>query len=114
MNAPRGNVDDVFVALADPMRRRVLHTLSIRNGATATLLAETLPVTRQAIVKHLAVLENAGLVEARKHGREVRFVVRPERLESTAHWMRDVAAAWDRRLDTIKRLAERSEDGETR
>jgi DNA-binding transcriptional ArsR family regulator len=106
MNAPKGNVDDVLVALADPMRRRVLDALSAHHGATATLLAEKLPVSRQAIVKHLAVLEHAGLVEARKHGREVRFVVRPERLESTAHWMRNVAAAWDQRLNAIKRLAE--------
>ena len=106
MNARRGDVDDVLVALADPMRRRLLDALSTHPHATATSLAEKLPVTRQAIVKHLAVLEQAGLVEARKHGREVRFAVLPERLESTAQWMVGVAAAWDHRLSTIKRLAE--------
>ena len=107
MNAREGDVDEVLVALADPMRRRVLDALSAHPQSTATALAETLPVTRQAIVKHLTVLEQAGLVEARKHGREVQFAVRPERLESTARWMHNVAAAWDQRLSVIKRLAEK-------
>jgi DNA-binding transcriptional ArsR family regulator len=106
MNAREGDVDDVLVALADPMRRRILDTLSAHHGATAPLLAEKLPVSRQAIVKHLTVLEQAGLVEARKHGREVQFAVQPERLERTARWMHGVAAAWDERLSAIKRLAE--------
>ncbi len=105
-NVSRGDVDDVFVALADPMRRRLLDALSARPQTTATALAAKLPVTRQAIVKHLAVLEHAGLIEGRKHGREVRFAVLPKRLERTAQWMRHVAAAWDERLDAIKRLAE--------
>jgi DNA-binding transcriptional ArsR family regulator len=107
MNARRGDVDEVLVALADPMRRRVLDALSAHPQATATTLAEKLPVTRQAIAKHLAVLEQAGLIEARKRGREVQFAVRPERLELTAQWMRSVAAAWDERLNVIKRLAEK-------
>src|ERR1700680_2725750 len=106
MNARKGDVDEVLVALADPMRRRVLDALSAQPQATATSLAGKLPVTRQAIVKHLAVLEQAGLVEARKHGREVQFAVRPERLESAARWMQRVAATWDDRLSAIKRLAE--------
>jgi DNA-binding transcriptional ArsR family regulator len=107
MNSREGDVDEVLVALADPMRRRLLDALSAHPHATATALAEKLPVTRQAIMKHLTVLEQAGLVEARKHGREVRFAVRPERLESTARWMHTVAATWDDRLSTIKRLAEK-------
>jgi len=107
VNARKGDVDEVLVALADPTRRRLLDTLSAHPQATATMLAAKLPVTRQAIVKHLAVLEQAGLVEARKQGREVQFAVRPERLERTAQWMRNVAAAWDDRLDAIKRLAEK-------
>ena len=106
MNIHKGDVDEVLVALADPTRRRLLDALSARPQTTATALAEKLPVTRQAIVKHLVVLEDAGLVEARKQGREVQFSVRPERLESTARWMHGVAAAWDKRLDAIKRLAE--------
>ena len=107
MDARKGDVDEVLVALADPMRRRVLDALSASPRATATALAEKLPVTRQAIVKHLAVLEQAGLIEGRKHGREVHFSLRPERLETTAQWMRSVAAAWDERLSAIKRLAEK-------
>jgi DNA-binding transcriptional ArsR family regulator len=106
MNSRKGDVDEVLVALADPTRRRLLDALSAHPKTTATALAEKLPVTRQAIVKHLGVLEQAGLVEARKQGREVQFSVRPERLESTARWMHGVAAAWDERLDKIKRLAE--------
>jgi DNA-binding transcriptional ArsR family regulator len=106
MNAREGDVDEVLVALADPMRRRVLDALSARPQSTATDLAERFPVSRQAIVKHLNVLEQAGLVEARKHGREVRFAVRPERLTSTAQWMHGIASAWEDRLSAIKRLAE--------
>jgi DNA-binding transcriptional ArsR family regulator len=106
MNAREGDVDEVLVALADPMRRRVLDALSAHPQSTATDLAEQLPVSRQAIVKHLNVLEQAGLVEARKHGREVQFAVRPERLTLTAQWMHRVASAWDERLSAIKRLAE--------
>jgi len=109
MNARSGDVDEVLVALADPTRRRLLDALATQPQ-TATALAEHVPVTRQAIVKHLAVLEHAGLVEARKSGREVQFSVRPERLESTAHWMRRVAAAWDERLSAIKRIAERDRE----
>jgi DNA-binding transcriptional ArsR family regulator len=107
MNARKGDIDEVLVALADPMRRRVLDALSSHPQSTATALAEKLPVSRQAIVKHLAVLTQAGLVKARKQGREVQFAVRPERLVSTAQWMYSVAAAWDERLSTIKRLAEK-------
>ena len=106
MNARKGDVDGVLVALADPMRRRVLDALSAHPQSTATALAEKLPVTRQAIMKHLTVLEQADLVEARKQGREVQFAVRPEGLERTARWMQGVAAAWDQRLSAIKRLAE--------
>ena len=106
MNARKGGVDEVLAALAEPMRRRVLDALSAHPQTTATTLAEKLPVTRQAIVKHLGVLEQAGLVEARKQGRDVQFSVRPERLESTARWMHGLAAAWDERLNAIKRLAE--------
>src|ERR1700736_3131742 len=107
MNAREGDVDEELVALADPMRRRVLDALSAHPQSTATALPEQLPVTRQAMVKHLTVLEQAGLVEARKHGRAVQFAVRPERLERTAQWMRGVAAAWDHRLNAIKHLAEK-------
>jgi DNA-binding transcriptional ArsR family regulator len=100
------HADDVFAALADPTRRRILDALATQGEATATTLARELPVSRQAVVKHLIVLDRAGLVESRRQGREMRYAVRPERLGDTARWMARLAAEWDVRLATIKRLAE--------
>lgn len=99
-------VSEVLVALADPTRRLLLDELATHGEATATTLAERLPVTRQAIVKHLAVLAHAHLVTCRKQGREVRYKVRPEPLGATAAWLTKVAHEWDDRLATIKRIAE--------
>jgi DNA-binding transcriptional ArsR family regulator len=99
-------VDTVLGALADPMRRQILDLLAARGSASASALAAALPVTRQAIVKHLAVLERAGLVENRRAGREVVFAVCPEPLNATASWMASLAADWDKRLARIKRIAE--------
>jgi DNA-binding transcriptional ArsR family regulator len=100
--------DLVFAALADPTRWRVLTLLAERGEATATTLAGDLPVSRPAVIKHLAVLDRAGLVAARRQGREVRYAVRPERLAATAHDLAGLAAAWDARLAAIKRMAEQS------
>ncbi|WP_329129933.1 metalloregulator ArsR/SmtB family transcription factor [Streptomyces caniferus] len=97
---------EVFSALADPTRRRILDALAAHGEATATVLAAELPVSRQAIVKHLGVLDRAGLVAGHREGREARYRVIPERLGVTARWMDRVAAAWDTRLSEIKRLAE--------
>lgn len=105
-------VEDVFVGLADPTRRRILDTLAARGGGTATTLAAELPVSRQAVVKHLTVLDRAGLVAGRRAGREVRYLVCPEKLTATARWMAGLAAQWDGRLQTIKRLAESIEEAE--
>jgi DNA-binding transcriptional ArsR family regulator len=105
----RDTVDSVISALADPTRRQLLDLLAMHGEVTATILAEQLPVSRQAIVKHLAVLDAAGLVGARKAGREVLYAVRPEALNATARWMAALAADWDRRLATIKRIAEAAE-----
>jgi DNA-binding transcriptional ArsR family regulator len=101
--------DKVFVALAEPTRRQLLDVLAARGEATATVLAAKLPVSRQAVVKHLAVLDRAGLVRGVRRGREVRYAVRPERLDATARWLAGLAAEWDARLATIKRLAEADE-----
>ena len=98
--------DEVMAALADPTRWRVLNLLADRGEGTATTLAGELPVSRVAVVKHLAVLDRAGLVEGGRQGREVRYRVRPERLEQTARWMAGLASQWDQRLDALKRLAE--------
>jgi DNA-binding transcriptional ArsR family regulator len=96
----------VFAALADPTRWRVLSLIAERGEGTATTLAGELPVSRVAVVKHLGVLDRAGLVEARREGREVRYTVRPDRLDATARWMAGLAVQWDARLEAIKRLAE--------
>ena len=98
--------EDVFTALADPTRWRVLELLAARGEGTATTLAGEMPVSRPAVIKHLAVLARAGLVESRRQGREVLFTVRPERLETTARWMAGIASQWDARLVALKRLAE--------
>lgn len=103
-------VDSVLGALADPTRRQLLDLLAAQGGeATATTLAERLPVSRQAVVKHLAVLDAAGLVSGGRVGREVRYAVRPEALNATARWMAGLAADWDRRLANIKHVAEAAE-----
>ncbi len=103
MSAP---ADGVFAALADPTRWRVLSLLAERGEATATSLAGELPVSRVAVVKHLATLDRAGLVEGRRAGREVRYSVRTEPLDQTARWMTAIASQWDARLAAIKQIAE--------
>ncbi|MFI7062848.1 ArsR/SmtB family transcription factor [Kribbella sp. NPDC050124] len=102
-------VDGVLEALGDPTRRVVVELLAATGGGTATSLAGELPVTRQAVVQHLAVLRDAGVVESRREGREVRFELRPAALTATAAWMADVAAQWDNRLRIIAEIAETAE-----
>ncbi len=106
MTAAPETIDHVLSAIADPTRRLLLQVLALREPASATILAKELPVSRQAVVKHLAVLHAAGLVSGGRSGREVRYSVRPQSLEATARWMAGLAADWDRRLAAIKRLAE--------
>ena len=96
----------MFVALADPTRRALLTRLATRGAASATALAKELPVSRQAVVQHLAVLDAAGLIRGRRAGREVRHEVRSEALTATASWMTRVAEQWDERLAAIRELAE--------
>jgi len=103
-----GNVDELWAAVADPTRRQLLDVLLAQQEATATTLARELPVTRQAVAKHLAVLDRAGLVEKGRQGREVRYVVRPKELDAAARSMARVAARWDEHLLAIKRIAESS------
>ena len=99
--------DDLLsAAVGDPTRRKLLDALLERGAATATTLADDVPVSRQAITKHLATLDRVGLVARERKGREVRFTVRPERLDSAAASMARVAEQWDRRLLRIKRMAE--------
>lgn len=98
--------DDLWAAIADPSRRRVLDLLVQRGEASASWLAGQVPFTRQAVSKHLVALEDAGLVGRRKRGREVLFSVDADRLDQATRAMAEVAQRWDRRLETIKRLAE--------
>jgi DNA-binding transcriptional ArsR family regulator len=106
MSPVAADADELWSAIADPTRRRVLDVLLDRGEATATTVAGELPVTRQAVAKHLVVLDRVGLVEGRRRGREVRYAVRPERLVVAARSMAEVAAEWDTRLAAIKRIAE--------
>lgn len=97
---------DVFVALADPNRRSVLERLVLAGDGTATTLAVDLPFCRQAVVKHLAHLERAQLVQSQRRGREMRYHVQPGRLAATARGIDAIATGWDQKLAGLKRLAE--------
>ena len=101
-----GADDELWSAIADPSRRRVLDLLVEGGVATASSLAQKVPFSRQAVIKHLVVLEHAGLVTRQRDGREVRFQVDPDRLDEASHAMTQLAQQWDRRLQAIKRLAE--------
>jgi ArsR family transcriptional regulator, cadmium/lead-responsive transcriptional repressor len=98
--------DELWSAIGDPSRRRVLDLIVSHGGVSASWLAGQVPFSRQAVAKHLAVLEEAGLVSRRKQGREVLYQVEAGRLDEASRAMTDLAAQWGRRLDTIKRLAE--------
>jgi DNA-binding transcriptional ArsR family regulator len=93
----------VFGVLSDPTRRMLLQTIADRPEATATELASSMPISRQAVVKHLAALADAGLVDRERSGREVRYHVTPEPLSDAVSWMADVGGQWDRRLATLRR-----------
>ena len=103
-------VDTVIAALADPTRRKVLDLIAAQGEATATTLAELLPVSRQAVVKHLQVLESANLVVRLRVGREVLFSADTGPLDASARWLADLSSAWDRRLAALKERAEAAEE----
>jgi DNA-binding transcriptional ArsR family regulator len=99
--------EELLEAVADASRRMVLDLLLAHGEGTSTALANQLPFTRQAVAKHLAVLDRAGLVSGTRKGREVRYSVKPEHVDRAAKAMARVAARWDARLDRIKRMAEK-------
>ena len=98
--------DELWSAIGDPTRRRMLDLLLVGGDATATTLGRQLPVTRQAVAKHLDVLERAGLVRAAPAGREKRYRVDDAQLARAAAQLASVGSAWDARLQRIKRIAE--------
>jgi DNA-binding transcriptional ArsR family regulator len=97
----------VFAALADPTRRQVVASLAGEQAVTASGLAGELPMTRQAVAKHLAALERAGLVAPRREGRETRYRLTPEPLGDAIAWMEEVGARWDRSLAKLSERARR-------
>ena len=106
MSHPVDDREAVFDALADPTRRRMLTLLGDRGEATATQLAAELPVTRQAVAKHLTALAAVGLVEPTREGREVRYRLTPEPLSGAMAWMAMVGGRWDTRLDDLRKRLE--------
>jgi DNA-binding transcriptional ArsR family regulator len=98
--------DDLWSAIGDPTRRRMLDLLLIEGHGTATTLSRQMPVTRQAVAKHLGVLDRAGLVRATPAGREKRYRVDDAQLARAAAQLSTVGSAWDARLQRIKRIAE--------
>jgi DNA-binding transcriptional ArsR family regulator len=99
---PEEAVGAVFAALADPTRRRVVQSLSSGSTVTASALARELPMTRQAIAKHLAALDHAGLVASERRGRETHYRLTPAPLTEAASWMAGVGAQWDDRLGALR------------
>lgn len=94
----------VFAALADPTRRQVLRLVAERGPTSATLLERELPVTRQAIAKHLVVLSRAGLVTGKRTGQEVRYALVPEPLDEVSLWIAEIGSRWDERLARLRQV----------
>jgi DNA-binding transcriptional ArsR family regulator len=103
------DVGAVFAALADPTRRRVVETMLAEGSTSVPALTAALPITRQAVAKHLATLDGAGLIEREPAagGRQIRYRLRPGALAPAADWVREAEAAWDGRLARLKSAVER-------
>jgi ArsR family transcriptional regulator, cadmium/lead-responsive transcriptional repressor len=98
--------DELWSAIGDPSRRQVLDLLVTNGEVSASWLAGQVPFSRQAVSKHLVVLERVRLISRRKQGREVLYQVDAERLDQATRAMAELAAQWDRRLGALKRLTE--------
>ncbi|MEV4490120.1 metalloregulator ArsR/SmtB family transcription factor [Micromonospora coxensis] len=98
--------DDLWSAIGDPTRRRMLDLLLIEGDGTATSLSQQMPVSRQAVAKHLTVLDRVGLVRATPAGREKRYQVDDAQLARAVAQLASVGSTWDARLRRIKRIAE--------
>jgi len=100
-----------FNALADPTRRQLVGMIAERGSVTASEMAREFPITRQAVAKHLAVLQEAGLAEPARNGRETRYALRRQGLTDAAAWISDVGAEWEARLGRLERHAAAGERG---
>jgi DNA-binding transcriptional ArsR family regulator len=100
--------DPIFDALADPTRRAVIRALADDGPSTLADLTRQLPVTRQAVAKHLVVLQDAGLVATEGPVRGRRYTFTPQPLSEAMTWIVDVGAGWDERLARLKRQVERA------
>lgn len=99
----------VFHALSDPTRRQVVQALARHGDLTASALAADLPVSRQAVTKHLVALREAGLARATPSGREVRYALVPAPMSDAVDWITQTGAAWDDRLERLRRSLEAPE-----
>jgi DNA-binding transcriptional ArsR family regulator len=97
---------DIFSALSDPTRLEVLGRLVESGPATATELSASMPITRQAVAKHLAALDAAGLVDRARSGREVIYTFDPAPFEGVLAWMESIGTSWDDRLDRLRNAVE--------
>jgi DNA-binding transcriptional ArsR family regulator len=99
----------VFDALADSTRRQLLMTLAKESPKTATQLARQYPISRPGIIKHLNILQEAGLVTRYQKGREKRYVLAPEPLSELEEWLDEINDVWVERLERLKGMLESEE-----
>ena len=100
----------VFQALGDPSRRTLLRLLAEHPDVTATELSTEVPMSRQAVSKHLSTLQRAGLIHSTRHGREVQYRIDRTALDQATTWIEDIAGRWDRRLDLLQQRIENNEE----
>ncbi|AHG65985.1 ArsR/SmtB family transcription factor [Advenella mimigardefordensis] len=96
----------VFFALGDGTRLALVQRLVGQGAQTASRLSENAQVTRQAIIKHLQVLEGAGLVQHQRHGREVFYTLKPQRLAEAQAFLYGISAGWDRAIERLRHIVE--------
>ena len=101
----------IFAALADPMRRNLLLNLAEHSPRTATQLKEDYTISRQGILKHLQILEEAGLVTVRQQGREKQYSLHPDPLREVDAWIKALSSKWDERLLRLKAFVESDKAG---